>query len=706
MSGFENQVIIEQVSLNAYCLCLNVSCLPDGTRPHQVRFVRVLVLSGTQKGKYSGYAHLMRTGLVKMTKLGICAKLKNIDRSLLYNWLDMSSIYVHTVGQKTHARRKGFCLFNIFPLMKKILYLLILFPQMLFAQWHDANWHFSGTPNYSQNSPNKSATLNFSGNSAAFSFLFTNNVNNLGSATASDSAGNLIFYTNGLNVFNRLHSVMENGNNLNAGVMASDPSWASGYPEFFTMFCLPGSENKYFLIHARRINECNYFMAADILYTTIDMNANGGLGKVVAKNQKLKGCEIGGWCSISATRHANGRDWWVLASKNEHNRYFRMRFTPEGVADTLTFTVDDDNGIWGTGQSIFTPNGSKYIDARRGRTVRVYDFDRCAGTLGSYQEIYAAGDEPFGLGSGTSISQDSRYLYAASNFVIVQADLTALDIPAMVDTIAVFDGFYDDDVYHLCALGEIQMMPNGIIYGVTPAYNRTRYLHQVRFPNRKGLASQPLLHSIRSPISVGTIPIFPNYRLGPLDGSSCDTLGIDNLPLAHFRWDVEDTLSPLAVSFTDLSYYEPATWAWSFGDPASGAANMSQDTSQVHTFAAPGTYNVCLVACNANACDTVCKVVVVGLSSVGDEPAALKGDAWWVWPNPVRELLHIATENRTGDSEIQISNMEGKVLVTKRLDFLDGQATVSFAGLPQGVYLLRMVDSMGVRNWVQRVVKM
>ena len=72
----------------------------------------------------------------------------------------------------------------------------------------------------------------------------------------------------------------------------------------------------------------------------------------------------------------------------------------------------------------------------------------------------------------------------------------------------------------------------------------------------------------------------------------------------------------------------------------------------------------------------------------------------------MRELLHIATENRTGDSEIQISNMEGKVLVTKRLDFLDGQATVSFAGLPQGVYQLRIADEAGRKYWVQRVVKM
>ena len=63
----ENQLIRAKISLNASCLCLNVSCLPDGIRPHQVRFARVHALPSTQKGQYSGKAHLMRTDPVRKT---------------------------------------------------------------------------------------------------------------------------------------------------------------------------------------------------------------------------------------------------------------------------------------------------------------------------------------------------------------------------------------------------------------------------------------------------------------------------------------------------------------------------------------------------------------------------------------------------------------------------------------------------------------
>jgi len=590
--------------------------------------------------------------------------------------------------------------------MKKIL-LLIIFPYTLYAQWHDANGHFSGTPNYAQGAPHKAAVANFQGKEPVFSVLNSLLANRLYSVSMSDSAGNLLFYSNGMRIFNKAHTLMENGDYLNNGEVASDPQWATwGYPVYFSTLCLPEGGGRYYLFHCRRKLDCAPSEGSDILYTVIDMNANDGLGKVVEKNEYLKGCEKAGWCSISSTRHANGQDWWVLASKQDHNRYYRIRLSPDGITDTITMTIDGENGYWHSGQSIFSPDGSKYIDCRNGRSVRVYEFDRCLGTLGTYQEIPAKSDAGFGLGLGAACSPNSRFLYLTSSTELVQAELSSADIPASVDTIAVFDGFYDDDIYHNAYFGLMQLMPNGIVYSAALHYNQTRYLHQIRFPNRKGMASNPILHSIRSPISVGTIPIFPNYRLGPLDESSCDTLGIDNLPLAHFRWDVEDTLSPLAVNFTDLSYYEPATWSWDFGDPGSGSANMSQDTSPVHTFSASGVYDVCLSVCNVNTCDTVCKEVRVGLTSIEDEPLGMVGDEWWVWPNPVQDVLNITQESLTGIANVQISNLEGRVLVSKPLYFSNGQATLSFVGLPQGVYLMRIADDTGEKYWMQRVVKM
>jgi len=76
------------------------------------------------------------------------------------------------------------------------------------------------------------------------------------------------------------------------------------------------------------------------------------------------------------------------------------------------------------------------------------------------------------------------------------------------------------------------------------------------------------------------------------------------------------------------------------------------------------------------------------------------------YPNPVHEVLTIVLEGIIGEADVQISNMEGKVLISKRLDFSVERASMSFVGLLQGVYLLRIADGTGDRYWVQRVVKM
>lgn len=53
------------------------------------------------------------------------------------------------------------------------------------------------------------------------------------------------------------------------------------------------------------------------------------------------------------------------------------------------------------------------------------------------------------------------------------------------------------------------------------------------------------------------LPKYSTYRLGPIDGSPCDTLGIDNVPEAWFRVDSTGLQQRF---FFDLSYYNPLHW--------------------------------------------------------------------------------------------------------------------------------------------------
>jgi uncharacterized membrane protein len=106
----------------------------------------------------------------------------------------------------------------------------------------------------------------------------------------------------------------------------------------------------------------------------------------------------------------------------------------------------------------------------------------------------------------------------------------------------------------------------------------------------------------------------PNYRLGPLDGSSCDTLGLDNHPIAKYRYEA-DTIDHQRIRFTDLSYFRPEVWSWDFGD---GSPKISQ-RSPYHTYAQNGSYKVCLTVSNENSSNTSCRNITIGTSATDDD---------------------------------------------------------------------------------------
>ena len=72
-----------------------------------------------------------------------------------------------------------------------------------------------------------------------------------------------------------------------------------------------------------------------------------------------------------------------------------------------------------------------------------------------------------------------------------------------------------------------------------------------------------------------------------------------------------------------------------------------------------------------------------------------------VYPNPAREILQLHTGPRESLTNLQLTDLSGKVLKTA-VEYQAGGATVSVGSLSQGVYLLH--GTLGERSFVQRVM--
>lgn len=177
-----------------------------------------------------------------------------------------------------------------------------------------------------------------------------------------------------------------------------------------------------------------------------------------------------------------------------------------------------------------------------------------------------------------------------------------------------------------------------------------------------------------STINSSSVTNFPNYRLGPLDGSVCDTLGLDNLPIAWFRYE-QDTLNPNIFEFRDLSYYEPATWSWDFGDGAS-----STERHPIHTYTNSGSYQVCLTVGNDNGSNTHCKTVQLTVSAA--QPAWVESIK--VGPSPFRERLAVSLSANLRSPLFRLYDMTGRLVRSERLGLGINESDTS--NLPPGMY--------------------
>ncbi len=515
-------------------------------------------------------------------------------------------------------------------------------------------------------------------------------------ASICDTAGNLLFYTNGAFVSNYLNQIMENGEGLNPGAHSDDRE-GRGYilDQGAIILPVPESDSLYYLLHADKIvpgDEVGIWYSSEHLYyTLIDMAANGGLGKVIEKNQSVKeGVFEQG--KLSATRHANGRDWWVLIRDFGTNAYYKYLVTPSDVVEKEVQSIGADIPSPGVGQSVFSPDGSVYANLQMAGTytdvkhLSIFQFDRCTGMLNNPEYIVYSDSAWAG---GVAISPNSQYLYASSYLYVYQYDLWAADIEASRDTVAEWDGFVEDGFF-ATTFYLAQLAPDGKIY--INSNNGSRYLHVIEQPDLPGDSCQVCQHCLEMPSwNNASMPNFPNYRLGPLEGSPCDTLRAP--PTAAFTYSQS---GPLRYRFQDSSYHDIRSWQWDFGDGHTDSIPRPE-----HVYEVEGQYNVCLTVANPRGVDTLCRVVEAQVTSTEDAGRAMLAE---VFPNPSGGPLWLRTAGLPGSEPVvlELYSAAGQLL-QRSTAAANGEEEIEVEELPAGVYYYRVLRAGELLNsgkWV------
>ena len=341
------------------------------------------------------------------------------------------------------------------------------------------------------------------------------------SALIADSAGQLIFYTNGCSVGNKNYEMIPGTDTLEyTSIIITCPY---GQPNLNGAFFLPSLShpNEILLFHKddQFTTNWNWIFATsyNTWYTVLDKTMNIGLGGLVTRNNILYNTET---CrdGFQAVKHANGRDYWLVQQDFDTSAFITFLYTPNGFYGPYFQNVNIPLFRGGTPNAIFNRQGTKFATTAWNNNLMLFDFDRCTGQFTYTNKVDTTWQY---LGYSFCFSAKGNKIYRLNNSdQIYQYDTADVDFNISRDTVAIYDGYFDVDS---TKFGYLYLAADDKIY-INSAIG---YQHLIEKPDLAGTACNVLQHNIKHPAWVGNaFPNYINYDLGPLVGSPCDTLSV------------------------------------------------------------------------------------------------------------------------------------------------------------------------------------
>jgi len=508
-----------------------------------------------------------------------------------------------------------------------ILLILLISHSFLFAQNEGSNWYFGWW-----------AGLHFEGSTVEVlsgGALQTTE----GCSSISDPNGNLLFYTDGITVFNRDHEAMENGEEL-----LGDPSATQSG----VIVPVPNQPDIYYIFTVSNLDEGEPMTG--FCYSKLNMSLQGGMGDVIEAEKNIE-LFHNTTERVTAVKHTNDYAIWVIAHEWETSKFYTYLITDQGLnADEPVISEIGDymggNLKNGKGYMKASFEGNRLAVAIQGMgKVQVFDFDNETGVLSNPISL-PAGIDPYGL----EFSNASKYLYAGerSGYNIYQWDLTAGDESAIINSRKVVSTMGSSYV------GGLQMAINGKIY---VGRKSKKYLGVINNPSLGGSAcdfvEEALYLSCDDCTSQEGLPSFIQ--------SFFNLLWIE-----HERNCEKDTVF---FSLNDTTSIESVLW--NFGDPESGVADTSTSYFPFHIYDQPGNYEVKVICTHVTTQEILKTIDILPLPQVNliDDISICENDSillnagpdflTYKWNDNDNLILPELTVFETGTYWVEVTNSCG-----------------------------------------------
>ncbi|MBT1699669.1 gliding motility-associated C-terminal domain-containing protein [Fulvivirgaceae bacterium PWU4] len=392
-----------------------------------------------------------------------------------------------------------------------------------------------------------------------------------GSAVATDPVnGNLLFYTDGANIYDATHLLMPAGGGLTANTAGNQP---------VAIAKAPGQKTQYYVF----MNSANYTTGGTVSYRVVDMALFGNavfprpaLGDATGGNVAIAGL-TGRSEAMITIPHANGEDFWLITHANGAPDYIVTPFTATGPGTSIAIT---NLGLIDVAANFaYHPASGRIAVSPQEdtRDIEILRFNNATGALTFGQTVLNTAVQSTGPQAIYDVewSNNGQYLYVSRHGEAgIQADVMQYDLSSNFSTLTSVLPPPTPPATPIFRSYGLQMGPDSVIYHLYQAASGGPFL----------LGALTNTDTVASEVNYdpSAFTANPNFN-----GTQFSTFAPKDTVKLTVSFTSQGTCSGAPTSFFPTVSPGADSLVWDFGD-----GSGSNAWSPVYAYQDGGAYNV------------------------------------------------------------------------------------------------------------------